>query len=396
MLTDLEKNVETTGEEYNNKLLKNVLFLKEKAKKIWNNNRNFIIVVVIPILCLSAYYLLLASKQYESETHFVVRSDGQNAMPGTGLSQMMGALGSSGGSQSEGVSVNDYLQSHDVVAKIKSQVDLVSMFRRPEADIIARLWFSNPTPETLLKYYLRHVRIKYETETGITNIKVRMFRPEDAYLLAQMLLKLGEDRVNEMNKRRYDSAVGVAKNQLQQAEDKITEIQVAITHFRRGDQDLDPKVTGETQIKLVSQLTAQLSQARAQLDSMKQTISPDSPQYIAQARQVEALEAVVNKQRNIMTSGQKAIVGGLGSYEELRIRQEFAAKRYESAAASLVRANETAMRQKLFIVHVVEPNMPVKSTYPKPLLTIAGVGLVLMIVYAIGWLIVAGTREHAA
>lgn len=199
-----------------------------------------------------------------------------------------------------------------------------------------------------------------------------------------------------MNKRRYESAVGVAKNQLEQAEDKIAEIQLAITHFRRGDQDLDPRITGETQIKLVSQLTAQLAQARAQLDAMKETISPDSPQYIAQKQQVASLEAVVNKQKSLMTNGRTSMVTGLGSYEELRIRQEFAAKRYESAAASLVKASETAMRQKLFIIRVVEPNMPVKSTYPKPIVTIAGTALVLMLVYAIGWLIVAGTREHAA
>ncbi|MFT8737124.1 MAG: lipopolysaccharide biosynthesis protein [Zymomonas mobilis] len=388
--------METTDEEFHNHFEKHYSALIEFLKISWQKRRNFIIIVIFPLLFLSFYFAFMASDQYESEAHFVVRSDGQNAMPATGLTQMMGALGSSGGSQTEGVSVNDYLQSHDVVAKLQSQLNLVAMFRRPEADIFSRLWFPAPTPEMLLKYYLKHVKVKYETETGITNINVRAFRPKDAYLLAETLLKLGEKRVNDMNKRRYDSAVGIAKTQLEQAEDKIAEIQLAITHFRRGDQDLDPRITGETQIKLVSQLTAQLEQARAQFDSMKETISPESPQYIALKRQVVSLEAVVNKQRNLMTSGHASMVTGLGSYEELRIRQEFAAKRYESAAASLVKASETAMRQKLFIIRVVEPNMPVKSTYPKPIVTIAGTALVLMLIYAIGWLIIAGTREHAA
>ncbi|MFT8553810.1 MAG: lipopolysaccharide biosynthesis protein [Zymomonas mobilis] len=388
--------METTDEEFQKPFDRYYSAVIDFLKKSWQKRRNFIIIVIFPLLFLSFYYLLIASNQYESEAHFVVRSDGQNAMPATGLSQMMGALGSSGGSQTEGVSVNDYLESHDVVAKLQSQLNLVEMFRRPEADIFSRLWFSDPTPEMLLKYYLNHVKVKYETETGITNVKVRAFRPKDAYILAETLLKLGEERVNDMNKRRYESAVGVAKNQLEQAEDKIAEIQLAITHFRRGDQDLDPRITGETQIKLVSQLTAQLAQARAQLDAMKETISPDSPQYIAQKQQVASLESVVNKQKSLMTNGRTSMVTGLGSYEELRIRQEFAAKRYESAAASLVKASETAMRQKLFIIRVVEPNMPVKSTYPKPIVTIAGTALVLMLVYAIGWLVVAGTREHAA
>lgn len=367
------------------------------ASWVWAQ-RAFLLVVVLPTLIVGGYYGLVASNQYESEADFIVRASQDTPAAPTGLGQVLNLAGGASQSETEALSVNDYLNSHDAVAALRANAGLVDRFRRPEADIFSRLHSADPKAETLLKYYRRHVDVEYNSETGITTLRVRTFRPEDSYAIVNALLALGEQRVNALNVRVYQDTLAVANRELGEAEAAVTQTQSTITGFRQTNEDIDPTGASAAQIRLVSDLNASLSAARAQLASMSASIRPDSPQYIAQAARVRALEGQVAAQSGRLAGdgGNRTIATDLGSYESLRMRQDFAAKRYVAAAAALEQARDRATKQQLFVVRVVEPNLPQKATYPKRLTLIATVFFGLLFAYAIGWLIVAGVREHAA
>lgn len=360
--------------------------------------RYFLLIVIFPTLLVAAYLFFVASDQYESEAHFIVRASQDSPAVPTGLGQVLNLAGGVTESQSQALSVGDYLSSHDAVAALMDKVQLLDRFRRPGVDIFSRPFSAHPAPETLLKYYRRQVDVEYANDTGITTLRVRAFRPDDAYAIINALLDLGERRVNELNTRAYDDTLSVARKQLDEAEADVARNQTRITGFRQSNSDIDPAGSGEAQIRLVSELEATLAGARAQLASMSGTIRPESPQYVALAARVKALEAQVAIQSGKLagSGGGKTIATDLGGYEELRLRQDFAAKRYAAAAAALEQARERAMKQQLFVVRVVEPNMPQKSTYPTRWTILATVFFGLLLSYGIGWLIVAGVREHAA
>ena len=147
---------------------------------------------------------------------------------------------------------------------------------------------------------------------------------------------------------------------------------------------------------MVTQMQGDLAQARARLAGMAAAVRPDSPQYVAQAAQVRALEQQVGAAQASLTGSAQATANGLGRFEGIRFRQELAAKRYEAATAALDTAREQALRQQLYLVRIVEPNLPAKALYPKRLKLVATVFFALLLIYAIGWLILAGVREHAA
>ncbi len=358
-------------------------------------NRWFLLVVVLPTLVVAFYQFIIASDQYQSEAHFVVRT-GDNAPTGSsGFSQFLGLGGGMSQSRSEAMSVNDFLDSQQAVDIINKRLNLVERFRRPEADIATRLWFSEPTPETLLRYYRKRTDVEFNQDSGITTLKVRSFRPDDSYTIIGELLKLGEERVNMLNRRSQTDALATARRQIGEAEAALVDIQGQMTAFRQNRGDLDPEGSGKAQIGLVSSLEGQLTSARAQLNSMQGIIAPSSPQYVATAARVRALEAQVAGQRGRLTSGGGAIAARLGSYQELQIRQGFAAKRYEAAAARLEKARDEATKQQLYIVRVVDPNLPVKSQFPKRGEVLLTVFLTLLVAYGIGWLLVAGVREHS-
>lgn len=370
--------------------------LPSRARRWAWRNRWFALLVVLPSLLVAGYLFLVASDQYESEAHFLVRTAEAQPTPGIGVSQALSSVTGLSSAQSEAMSVSDYLASHDAVGELRRRAGLVERFARPDADPLSRLDAANPTPEKLLKYYRRRVDVDYNTETGITTLAVRSFRPEDSFVLTRELLEMGERRVNAMNQRSFADAIAASRRQLAEAETDLARLQARMTGFRQSRREIDPEASGQAQLGLVSNLNARLASAQAQLNAMNGLISPSAPQYRAVAAQVAALRAQVAGQSGRLVGSENSIASNVGGYEELKLRQEFLAKRYDAAATALQRAREQALRQQLYIVRVVEPNMPVKALYPERWRILGTVVLALLLAYSIGWLLVAGVREHAA
>lgn len=352
------------------------------------------LLILLPTMLVAGYYYLIAADQYESEAHFIVNSDASDGGSASGFGALFGIGGGSG--QNQAMAVPDYLSSHEAVEALSRKLDLVAMFRRPEADIVSRLYKASPSPEELQQYFEKQVKVHNDSATGITELTVHAFRPADAYAIASQLLLLGEAQVNRMNLRRYRDAVAQAETQMADAQRRATEIQARMTAYRQQGRDIDPQASGESQLRLVGEIKGQLATAQAALASMRGTISPSSPQYIAMQRQIRSLQGVLAAQSSELTGGSRTIASNLGGFENLRVQQEFAAKNYTAAAAGLVKAQQDAARQQLYIVKVVDPNTPVKALFPKRERIVLMTFLALCIAYGIGWLILAGVREHAA
>jgi len=372
---------------------------QERARGLWQKYKWFSIVVIVPVLIAAVYLYAMASDQYVSEAHYLVRSgssSSSSAPPSTGIGGMLGG-GSSASMPAvgESMSVSDYLMSHDVVRALQKSLNIVALFRRPEADALSRLSVDDPTPELLQKYYLKQVDVEYDIDTGITTLKARAFRPGDAYAIARQLLQFGERRVNEMNARAYTDAVSLSKRQLDESETALKAGGVNVTSFRQSERDADPITSTSAQISLVSGLRLQLSAARAQMQTTIQLIGASNPQTDALRQQVRSLEQQLASQSSRLAGGGGAIAADLGNYEGLQMQQQFLQQRYTSASTAYDSARQNAVRQQLYVVRVVEANMPVKSTYPQRGLALISLFAALTIIYAIGWLIMAGVREHS-
>ena len=357
--------------------------------------RWFLGLVVLPTLLAAGYYWLIAADQYQSETHFLVRTaEQQKPSIAGGLSQVLGGAAENSGP--EAMSVADYLTSHDVVNALRRNIDLVARYRRPNADLLSRLSRADPTDEQLLRYYLRQTMVEVNSTTGITVVRARAFTPQDAYVIANALLNLGDQRINSLNQQAYHDAVASQERQLRDAENELDRTQQAISAFRAAQHDIDPTGTGTAQTALITQLTGDLAQAQAQLISVGQAISHASPQYIALSRRVRALQAQVAGQQARLAGSGSTIASQVANYNELQLHQQFASKRYEAVAMALDRAREQTVNKQLYLVRVVNPNLPQKSLFPQRFRIVGTIFLSLLVAYGIGWMIVAGMREHAA
>src|SRR5262249_41458988 len=148
----------------------------------------------------AAYEFGIAADQYESEARFVVRS---TARPDAGGSLAFLTQLKLGRSQDDSFIVQDFMISRDAIEKLKARLPLVSMFDNERADFLARypsILYGRKQEEFFL-YFQKMVTVSHEDKSGISTLRVRAFRPDDARDIAETLLLLSENLVNRINTR---------------------------------------------------------------------------------------------------------------------------------------------------------------------------------------------------
>ena len=349
----------------------------------WLRQRGALLVfVILPTLAAAIYLYGFAADQYVTQANFVIESPDSHTTP-MGVGDILGMGAPVMPAQSQAMGVSEYLQSQQVVDMLQSQLSIVNMFRRPEADFFSELRPASPSPERLRDYYNSMVKAQFSKDTGISKLEVHAFRPEDSYAISMRLLDFGERRVNDLNKRSYGDAVSQSQRQLAEAEANARDIEVKMTAYRQNNADVDPTSSGEAQTTLLTKQQGDLASAKSQLQVMGAMVSRSSPQYRAMAERVASLETQVAAQKSQLTGSGSTVASRLGGYEDLKVRQEFAAKRYESAAAALEKAREQASRQSLYVVRIVDPVMPVRALYPKRGVILLTLFLSLLVAYGI-------------
>jgi len=357
----------------------------------------YVLLVVVPTLLVLAYLALVASPQYQSNAEYVIRGMQPEPRAVGGLAELIGGTQAGSSAGAEAGTVRDFLQSPDAIAALKRRgIDVVKLYHRDDVDVLSRLRFAKPRAETLLEYYRDHVLVDYDKEEGVTRLAVRAFAPGDAQKVARALIELGEGQVNANNQRALAAGIAVAQADLAAAEADLVRIQRALTGFRDVTGDIDPQRSGEGGRAQVQQVEGELARQQAELAAMRQVLASSSPQVITQQSRVATLQSAAAALRSGLTGGDDSTARRLASFEELKLRQGFAGKRYETARAALESAKAKVAQQRLFFVAVVTPNLPEKPVRPNPLRTSLAVLIGLTVAFAIGWLILAGIREHQA
>ncbi len=355
----------------------------------------FILLVLLPTMLIGGYYGGYASDIYESEARFQIR--------GRGASQGIGGIGAiagmpsslrSGGEESQ--AVRNFVDSHDALDGLRRKLDLVEIWRRPEADPVARLWWEDPEAERLLRYYRRRVTLNYDIETGVSTLRVTAFRPADAQVIAQELLRMSEDLVNRHSLRSIEDAMRGARQDVATAEARVLAAREALAAFREREQALDPTLSAAGAIQRIQTLEQNLAQARAELQERRSFMRPDNPQIQVLNNRIAALSAQIATERGRVTRGDEALTQQVAGYERLQLEREFADRQLASATASLEQARSDALRQQIFVMRVAEPNLPQRATYPLAVFNTVTVFLALSVLFGVGWLLVAGAREHAS
>jgi len=186
---------------------------------------SFALFVVIPTIAAAAYYGAFASKQYVAEFKFTVKdtSATASAVP----KGLLSAFGTAAGTGTENYVVADYLKSRQAVDDLQQRIRLTDLYSKSDIDFLSRFNPSNPI-EQFVHYWQNMTTAYHDQITGITTAKVRAFSPEDALLVANTMVALSEQLVNEMASRSQSDAVKFAENEVQKAQERLKRVRLQI------------------------------------------------------------------------------------------------------------------------------------------------------------------------
>jgi len=360
-----------------------------RSLNIW-----FWAIVGLPTLVAGVYYFAIASDLYLSEAKFIVRSPKQVQTSSIGALLQSTGLGRA---VDDTAVVEDFIMSRDAVRKLERENDLRAVFDRPEGDFVTRFpgLLMRSDFEALFRRYDHFVSVETDNTSGVTALRVKAYRPEDAQTIARALVGYSEQLVNELNERARRDALDTARREVDRAEQQISQIQNELTTYRVQQKMLDPKTASNGVLELIGQMNAAQATARTQLGELLKN-SPNSPQIPLVKTRIASLDTLIAEERAKLSGETNSVVTTLTEYERLTLDRELAEKALASAFTSLEAARLEAQRQQLYIETIAQPNLADYPLYPKRLLSFGMVLASCLLAYGIAWLLVMSAREHAA
>ena len=348
--------------------------------------------VIIPTALALIYFGLIASDVYISESRFVVRSPQRQAQ--TGLGALLQGTGFSR-SQDDTYSVHDFVLSRDALKELDDQLAVRKAYSSKDADFIDRFpgldW--DDSFEAFHRYYRNHVTIDYDTVSSITILKVRAFTAEDAKKINDLLLKMGERLVNNLNDRSRQDLIKTAEQEVAVGEEKIKRAAVALAGYRNNQAVFDPDRQSALQLQGVSKLQEELVSTETQLNQI-QRVSPTNPQVASLKNRAETLRKAIANETAKVAGGGGSLTSKSGAFERFALEKTFAEKQLAGSLAALESAKSEALRKQLYLERLVQPNLPDKAVEPRRIRSIFMVFVLGLVAWGVISLLVASIREH--
>lgn len=357
---------------------------------------SFALMVLLPVL-LSAWYLWTrASDQYASYAGFSVRTEeASSAM------DLLGGLGALSGSSSSDTDIlYKFIQSQGLVATIDARLDLRALWAKADPGRDPVFAYHGPgTIEDLLDYWTRMVKVYNDSGTGLIDLEVRAFTPQDATLIAEAVYAESSAMINRLSAIAREDAIRYSREELAGAVARLKAARAAMTAFRNRTQIVDPQADIQGQVGLLSSLQAQLAETLIELDILSQTTHEGDPRVTQAERKVAVIETRMEAERRklgIGGEGDEAVAFAtlVGEYESLYVDQQFAEQSYTVALAAFDAAQAEARRQSRYLAAHIAPTRAEQAEYPQRGVLLFLIGLFLVLIWAILTLVAYSLKDR--
>ena len=211
----------------------------------------FIVMVLIPNLIACLYFSFLATNMYVSKANFVVQH--VSAKIANPLDAVMGSVGlSSNSSSHDALIVQEYINSYDMLDKLREKFDIKNLYSNKSFDFYSRLK-KNPTKEEFLEYYKSLVKVYFDPMSGVVNIEFKSYTPELSKLILDEILELSEDLIERLSGKAREDSLDFAKKEVYLAEERVKNSITKLRNFREDKNDLDPASSAGGMMKILAE-----------------------------------------------------------------------------------------------------------------------------------------------
>lgn len=367
-------------------------------KRHWGLILSFLAVVVLPAAVTAGYLWLFAVDQYASTVAFSVRKEDSSS-----TLDMLGGLSAftSASSSSDTDVLYSFIRSQELVERISKRLDLTAMYTRPvKQDPVFALW-PGGSIEDLVDYWQRMVTVYYDPSTGLIEVRTLAFDPDEAQQISQEIYRESTEMINNLSAIARTDATRYAKQDLDEALDRLKSAREAVTEFRNRTQVVDPTSDVQGQMGLLTQLQTQLAQSMIDYDMLRATVKDSDPRVVQAKRRIEVIQERISAERlKFGPGGSGAVDGGtdyaavVAEYERLNVDLRFAEAAYTNALSAYEGAKAEAQRQSRYLAAHVQPTRAESSRYPERGFLFLMVASFLLLAWTIGALVYYSLRDR--
>lgn len=364
-----------------------------QAISVWKRTRLMLICVVVPTMLSVFYYGFMASDVYVSQSLFVVRSPERQATSPLGL--LFKGAGFSR-AQDDAYVVHDFMMSREALGYLENRLDIKKQFSQESIDPFSR--FAGIYPDTSFesfhRYFQKHAELQIDSLSSITTLTIGAYTPQDAQQINEELLRLSEERINQLNARGRDDLVKFARQEVAEAQSRAIDASFALAHYRNRKGVIDPERQSAISLQQIAKLQSELLTAKTQLGQVM-LVAKENPQIPSLKQMVAMLEKEIEVESAKVTGdGRQSLASKAADFQKLALNKEFADKMLAGALTTLEQARNEAQRQQLYLERIAHPSLPDSAMQPERLRNILATLLVSLIIWGVLALLLAGVKEH--
>lgn len=356
---------------------------------------SFILFVLLPVGAAAWYLWTRAADQYASTVGFSVRREEVSST----MDLLGGLTGLSSSSSSDTDILYEFLQSQKLVSDMQAELDLRQIWSRPENDPVFSFHIEGSI-EDLVTYWQRMVRISYDANSGLIEVRVLAFDSDNATKIAETLFRESSDMINDLSAIAREDAVRYAREELEAAQIRLKAARESVKAFRVKSQLVDPATDIQSQAGLLGSLQNQLAEAQIELNLLTDSVPQTDPRRLQAQRRIDVIETLIAAERRKVGLGSAVDAQSddyaaiVSEYESLAMDLEFSEKAYLTALASYDASQAEARRKSRYLAAHIMPTSAEVSRYPERWTILGFLALFASLFWAISALVIYSLRDR--
>lgn len=352
----------------------------------------FVATVIAPTLIALAYFGVLASDVYISESRFVVRSPSdKEASP---LSAVLGQTGLSGSFVEGNDAITAYVQSRTALDEANQDDFVTDAYSDENVFFFDRFGsIGGSTEEQLYQYFAGKLALAEGTSGQVLTLRISAFDPEQAQAINERLLTQSEALANRLSLRAQEDSIAVARREVDEATERAREAAIELASFRESRGIVDPELESQVGLQMLSKLQDQMIATRTQLRQLE-TYTPEASQIPFLKSQLRTLQNEIDATQRTLAGGSGSLSSAMVRYQELRVTSEFAEQQLAVALASLQDALADARRKRAYIERISDPSLPDYAEQPRRVRSILATIVLGFLAWGVLSMLMIGVREH--
>ena len=372
-------------------ILRSIKDLKQHKERL-NRLDSFKTVIYIMIVVIF-YYTFIAADRYVSNVSLSVKStDGGSPVSLSGIESLVGVASSS----TEDIKLlQEYIKSFDMLQKLDEKINLRSLYEKQKIDLFFRI-YSSTSKESYLKYYRDRIHILFDDTTGLLNVAVEGFSPEDARNISAAILEECERFINEISHNIAREQLRFAQGELESAKQKYKDAKNELLAFQNEYGVFDPQSLAKTKAGFITEIELQISKKETELNTMRSYLNDNAPEIVALKAELRAHKEQLEKERRKVASNasQDKLNDVVAQFEALYLNLSFAEDVYKTAITAVETTRIEIGRKAKQVVVIQSPYVPDSAAYPKKMYNIITIFVILTLIFGVVRLVRAIIDEH--